>query len=171
MEPSLRNLSKPITFHEWNLHFGTGSIPSEPLGTWCKVSGGCPKPPRSFIGRTPSLSGCWGKRKKHIKQSKKDKKESKKKCKKRQKALRGGDVVPGQRAPQQRLHGIHLRLVEPRRALRGLLAFGVSFAEKKKKKKRREEKNSEFFLRLLLEKIFEKKSQETRKSDSAFIFT
>ena len=53
--------SRNLTFHEWNLHFGTGSIPSEPLGTWCKVSGGCPKPPRSFIGRTPSLSGCWGK--------------------------------------------------------------------------------------------------------------
>ena len=52
--------SRNLTFHEWNLHFGTGSIPSEPLGTWCKVSGGCPKPPRSFIGRTPSLSGCWG---------------------------------------------------------------------------------------------------------------
>ena len=55
--------SRNLTFHEWNLHFGTGSIPSEPLGTWCKVSGGCPKPPRSFIGRTPSLSGCWGKTK------------------------------------------------------------------------------------------------------------
>ena len=54
--------SRNLTFHEWNLHFGTGSIPSEPLGTWCKVSGGCPKPPRSFIGRTPSLSGCWGKK-------------------------------------------------------------------------------------------------------------
>ena len=68
--------SRNLTFHEWNLHFGTsrnlngtftseplgtGSIPLEPLGTWCKVSGGCPKPPRSFIGRTPSLSGCWGK--------------------------------------------------------------------------------------------------------------
>ena len=52
--------SRNLTFHEWNLHFGTGSIPSEPLGIWCKVSGGCPKPPRSFIGRTPSLSGCWG---------------------------------------------------------------------------------------------------------------
>ena len=56
--------SRNLTFHEWNLHFGTGSIPSEPLGTWCKVSGGCPKPPRSFIGRTPSLSGCRGKTKK-----------------------------------------------------------------------------------------------------------
>ena len=55
--------SRNLTFHEWNLHFGIGSIPSEPLGTWCKVSGGCPKPPRSFIGRTPSLSGCWGKKK------------------------------------------------------------------------------------------------------------
>ena len=33
----------------------------EPLGTWCKVSGGCFKPPRSFIGRTPTLSGCWRK--------------------------------------------------------------------------------------------------------------
>ena len=54
--------SRNLTFHEWNLHFGTSSIPSEPLGTWCKVSGGCPKPPRSFIGRTPSLSGCWGKK-------------------------------------------------------------------------------------------------------------
>ena len=52
--------SRNLTFYEWNLHFGTGSIPSEPLGTWCKVSGGCPKPPQSFIGRTPSLSGCWG---------------------------------------------------------------------------------------------------------------
>ena len=44
--------SRNLTFHEWNLHFGTVSIPSEPLGTWCKVSGGCPKPPCSFIGRT-----------------------------------------------------------------------------------------------------------------------
>ena len=35
---------------------------AQPRGTWCKVSGGCPKPPRSFIGRTPSLSGCWGKK-------------------------------------------------------------------------------------------------------------
>ena len=58
--------SRNLTFHEWNLDFGTGSIPSEPLGTWCKVSGGCPKPPRSFIGRTPSLSGCWGTKEKAL---------------------------------------------------------------------------------------------------------
>ena len=32
----------------------------EPCGTWFQVSGGCPKPPRSFIGRTPSFSSCWG---------------------------------------------------------------------------------------------------------------
>ena len=33
----------------------------EPWGTWCQVSGGYPEPPRSFIGRTPSFSSCWGK--------------------------------------------------------------------------------------------------------------
>ena len=54
--------SRNLTFHEWNLHFGTDSIPSEPLGTWCKVSGGFSKPPRSLIGRTSSLSGCWRKK-------------------------------------------------------------------------------------------------------------
>ena len=59
-------ISRNLTFHEWNLHFGTGSIPLEPLGTWCKVSGRCPKPPQSFIGRTPRLSGCWGKTVKSI---------------------------------------------------------------------------------------------------------
>ena len=33
----------------------------EPWGTWFPVSGGCPKPPRNFIGRTPSFSSCcWG---------------------------------------------------------------------------------------------------------------
>ena len=33
----------------------------EPCGTWFQVSGVCPTPPRSFIGRTPSFSSCWGK--------------------------------------------------------------------------------------------------------------
>ena len=33
----------------------------EPWGTWFQVSGGCPKSPRSLIGRTPSLSSCWEK--------------------------------------------------------------------------------------------------------------
>ena len=33
----------------------------EPLVTRFQVSGGCLKPPRSFIGRTPSFSSCWGK--------------------------------------------------------------------------------------------------------------
>ena len=39
MELELRNLSEPGD----------------------QISGRCPKPPRSFIGRAPSLSGCWGK--------------------------------------------------------------------------------------------------------------
>ena len=30
---------------------------------WFQVSGGCPKPRRNFIGRTPSFSSCWGKTK------------------------------------------------------------------------------------------------------------
>ena len=33
----------------------------EPCRTWFQVSGGHPKPPRSYIGRTPSFSNCRGK--------------------------------------------------------------------------------------------------------------
>ena len=38
----------------------TRNLYVEPWGTWCQVSGHRPKPPRSFIGRTPSFSSCWG---------------------------------------------------------------------------------------------------------------
>ena len=52
------NLGEP---QPWN---GTWNLLSvERWGTWCQVSGRCPKPPRNFIGRTPSFSSCWGKKK------------------------------------------------------------------------------------------------------------
>ena len=46
-----------LNFQEWNLY-------AKPSG-WFQVLGGCPKPPRSFIGRIPSLSSSWGKTETH----------------------------------------------------------------------------------------------------------
>ena len=53
---------EPLCGTLWNLKFEQRNLYAEPRGTWFEVSGGCPKPPRSFIGRTPSLSSCWGKK-------------------------------------------------------------------------------------------------------------
>ena len=79
MEPSLRNLSEPVPFlrelSEPNISWMEASLRnlSEPVPflrnlsePGDQISGHCPKPPRSFIGRTPSLSGCWGKKKKKL---------------------------------------------------------------------------------------------------------
>lgn len=50
----------------WN-HFVEESLTFyvEPCKTWCEVSGRRNKPPRSFIGRTPSFPSCWVNQKKH----------------------------------------------------------------------------------------------------------
>ena len=54
VEPQVLTL-EPLCGTLWNLNFREWNLYAEPCRTWSKVSGGCPKQPRTFIGRTPSF--------------------------------------------------------------------------------------------------------------------